>query len=132
MKKLINALLILTSLVGYLEWGEGNQSFFFQVEYDLLFGSIGTADSFSHPLIFIPLIGQLLLLITLFQKTPNNWMSVIGLICLSLIMYFLLFVGVLSSNMHIVLSAVPFTLVSFWFYQHRYALLKLKQHKGEL
>ena len=129
MKKLINAGLVISSLFGYMEWGDNQSSFIFQVEYSLLFGDAGSTDSFSHPLILIPLIGQVLLLITVFQKSPNNKLSVLGLICLSVIMYFLCFIGVVSTNLSVILSTAPFLILSFLFYQYRYAAAKKRAYE---
>ncbi len=112
MKKLFTLLLILTSLLGYLEWGKGNHAFLGQVEYELLFQRTPQQDAFMHPFVLVPLVGQLLLLISLFQKTPRRWMIYTGIICLSLIMVFLFAIGIMSGNLCIALSAVPFIITA--------------------
>ncbi len=116
MKKLINLLLLLTSLIGYLEWGTGNHAFLFQTEYELLFGGKGL-QNFLHPFVLLPLLGQVLLLITLFQKKPNKILGVGGIVCLSLIMLMILFIGFMSKNLMIGLSAVPFIICSILFFR---------------
>jgi hypothetical protein len=106
-KTLFNLLLLLSSFFGYLEWS--NQStFIFQLEYDLFFKIKTSPSTFTHPLILLPFLGQLLLLITLFQKTPNRVLTLVGLSCISLIMLMLLLVGILSVNMRIILGSLPF------------------------
>lgn len=112
MKRLLNIGLLLSSLLGYLEWGKDNHSFLFQVEYDLIFGTAGSTDSFLHPFILIPLLGQLALLVSAFQKKSNKALTLVGLCCLSLIMLFLFFIGLMSLNFRIALSACPFIVFS--------------------
>ncbi len=115
MKKIINLGLILTSMLGYLEWGAGYHEFLFQTEYNLLFGAGKTAQSFAHPFVILPLLGQLLLLITLFQKSPNKVMGIIGLLCLSVLLLFICFVGILAKNVSIVMSTMPFIFTAILF-----------------
>lgn len=108
MKKILNALLILTSLLGYLEWGGDHSMFLGQMEYELLFQRSPNTDTFSHPFVLVPLLGQLLLLITLFQKPPNRVLTFIGLGCLGVLLVFIFIIGVMGGNMKTALSAVPF------------------------
>ena len=117
-KKILSVCLLLTSLIGYLEWGKGNHNFLFQVEYSLFFSSIGTSESFLHPFILIPLIGQLILLFTVFQKMPSRILGIVGLVCLSLIMLFLFFIGLFASNIKIAISAVPFIITGIIFLRY--------------
>jgi amino acid transporter len=114
MKQLLNFCLLLSSLIAYLEWGGGNSTFLFQAEYDILFGASGTKETFAHPAVLIPLAGQLALLITLFQKRPNRILTLIGLISLSLLILFIFFIGLLSLNFKMALSALPFIVVGFF------------------
>jgi hypothetical protein len=114
MKQLLNLCLIVSSLFGYLEWGHNMHSFLFQVEYVLILKGKGTPDSFLHPLVLLPLVGQLLLLFTLFQKTPSRLLTYLGLTGLSLIMLMVLVVGVLSRNLGIICSALPFIMVAIF------------------
>jgi hypothetical protein len=107
-RKLLNICLLLSSLVGYLEWGKDNSAFLGEMEYHLLSEIDGLTDGLTHPFVIIPLLGQLLLIITLFQKTPSKAFTLTGLICLSLIMVFIFIIGLMSMNMKIALSAVPF------------------------
>ncbi|MCB0699271.1 MAG: hypothetical protein KDC11_05450 [Chitinophagaceae bacterium] len=107
MKKLLNLCLILASLIGYLEWGTGNKEFLFQTEYDLLFGAKSLMKAI-HPFVLIPLGGQLLLLFTLFQKTPSKKLTYIALASLSLLMLFLTFIGITAPNIKILASTIPF------------------------
>lgn len=114
MKKLLNAALLLTSLIGYLEWGGGNSEFLFQIEYDLIFGALKDPNNFKHPFVLLPMLGQALILITLFQKTPGRTLTLIGLACMSLLMLFILLSGVLGMNVRVVLSTLPFVITGIF------------------
>lgn len=111
-KKILNAALILTSLIGYLEWGAGNHSFLFQAEGEVLSKLFTDPMSVLHPLTLLPLFGQIILFLTLFQKTPNKIMTYIGLTGLAALLFFITLVGVLGMNYKIVLSTVPFIVTS--------------------
>lgn len=106
--KILNGLLILTSLVGYLEWGAGNSSFLFQAEYEVLRKLFTDPLSAVHPFTLIPLLGQVLLLATMFQKKPSRWLTIIGIVCLSLLLLLMFLIGLISFNFKILLSTVPF------------------------
>ena len=111
-KKTFNFLLIITSLFGYTEWGENHHAFIFEMEYEVLVNLSSKLTAFTHPLIVIPFIGQLLLIVTLFQKEPNKKLTFIGLGCLSLIIFMFLLVGMLSTNFKIIESTLPFLIVA--------------------
>ncbi|XZF15993.1 hypothetical protein ACTHGU_07635 [Chitinophagaceae bacterium MMS25-I14] len=114
MKKIINTLLVITSLFGYLEWGGGQHSFLFQAEAEILAKMKGNFMSVFHPAIVVPLIGQLLLLVTLFQRKPLRAFTIIGLSCLALIMLLILFIGLAARNMKMAGSAIPFIATAIW------------------
>lgn len=107
-KKWINVCLLLTSLIGYLEWGTGNHAFVVEVEAVLFLRNAGSHDALLHPVVIIPFCGQLILLFTLFQRTPARILTWIGLACLSTIMLLLFLAGLLSFNWKIIVSAMPF------------------------
>ena len=114
MKKFLNICLLLSSLIGYLEWGKGNHAFIFQTEYDLIFGASHGSATYMHPFVLLPLIGQLLLLVTVFQKIPSKVLTITGLICLSLLMLFIFFIGLLSVNARILVCSLPFILAGIF------------------
>ena len=113
MKKRLNLLLLLSSFVGYLEWAGGHHGFLIQMEYGLLFGDQQSAENFAHPMIMMPLAGQLILIYTLFQKTPSRFLSIVGLACLSILMLLLTFIAIADTNWRIGLSVVPFLVFAF-------------------
>jgi hypothetical protein len=111
MLRLINLGLLLSFLICYLEWGQDNSSFVFQTEYLLFFKKSEAVNTFTHPLIIIPFIGQLLILYTLFQKIPGKTITIIGMILLSILVLLIAFVGVLSMNFKIIVSTLPFIMI---------------------
>ena len=106
--RILNAIAILTSLFGYLEWGGGNSAFLFQAELEVLGKFFSDPVSAAHPFTLLPLFGQVLLLVTLFQKTPSRWLTYAGLACVGLLLMFMFLIGLLSFNFKILLSTVPF------------------------
>lgn len=111
-KKVLNGCLILTSLLGYLEWGVDNRMFLFQAEIEVLTKLFKDPLSAAHPFTLLPLFGQLILLFTLFQKIPGRLLTFIGLGCLSVLLLFMFLIGVISFNYKILLSTVPFIITA--------------------
>lgn len=106
--KLINVLLTITSLFGYLEWGGDNKMFLYQAIADI-FNKIFTAPaSVLHPFIVLPLTGIFILICTLFQKMPGRILTFFGIGCIGLLLAFMCVIGVISLNYKIMLSTVPF------------------------
>lgn len=112
MNRILNAFLLLTFLVGYLEWGGNNHLFIYQVEAELLSKAITYPGEVLHPFILIPFLGQLLLVYTLFLSTPKRVWVLTGLGCLSTIILFLLVIGILTPNLKILASVIPYLIVA--------------------
>ena len=112
--KILNALLILTSLVGYLEWGQGYHSFLFEAEWEVLAKLFTNPAEAAHPFTLIPLAGQVLLVFTLFQKVPSRVLTIISIASLGLLLGFMFIIGLMSLNVKIALSTLPFVLVSIY------------------
>lgn len=108
--KILNFLLILSSLFGYLEWGGGNHMFLFTAEKEIVTKLCIDPKSVIHPFILFPLIGQVLLMITLFQKKPSKTLTYIGMSMLGVLLLFMLFAGILGFNLKIICSTLPFLL----------------------
>ena len=112
--KILNALLIVTSLLGYLEWGGGNNILLFQGEADIILKLFTNPKSVAHPFILMPLLGQLLLLLTIFQKTPSRILTYIGIGSLGLLLGFMFIIGIISMNFKILLSTIPFLITAIY------------------
>ena len=110
--KILNSLLIITSLIGYLEWGGNSHSFLFQAETEILSKLFIDPISIFHPFTLLPLLGQLILLVTLFQRTPNKTLTFIGIGSLGILLLFMFVIGLLSINHKIIISTIPFLVVS--------------------
>jgi len=110
--KILNILLIVTSLIGYLEWSGNNQMFLFQGEAEIIYKLFTNPASVIHPFILLPLIAQILLLITLFQKSPSRILTYISIAGLGLLLGFMFIIGLISLNFKILLSTIPFLIVA--------------------
>ena len=111
--RILNALLIITSLLGYLEWSGDSHSFLFQAEVEVFKKLFTDPLSVLHPFTILPLLGQILLLITIFQKVPSKRMTYWGIGCLGLLLGFMFFIGLLSQHFKIMLSTIPFFIIAF-------------------
>lgn len=107
-QKILNAILMITSMLGYLEWGTDNRMFLFQGEIEVVTKLFQDPMAAAHPFTLLPIFGQLILLFTLFQKTPGKILTIIGLVCLSVLLLFMFLIGTISLNYKIFLSTLPF------------------------
>jgi len=121
--KILNVLLVLTSLGGYLEWGGGNHAFLFETEYDVLTRIFTAPQTVLHPFTIIPLIGQILLLITLFQKQPKKILTYSGIACIGILLGLMFFIGISGMNFKILISTLPFLITAI------YTLLYLRRKR---
>ena len=122
--RILNLLLIVSSLFGYLEWGNDNSSFLFEAEGELFPKLFTDPISVVHPFTMLPLAGQLLLVITLFQKRPNKWLTYIGMGGIGILLVFMFVIGLISLNVSIVISTVPFLAVGFLAVKHHRRLAR--------
>ncbi len=111
-KKLLNLALILSSLFGYLEWGTENHSFLFQAEAEILNKLFSDPNSVVHPFTLLPLFGQLVLAASLFQKQPGKILTYAGIGCIGILLAFMFVIGILSANWKILISTIPFLVLS--------------------
>lgn len=116
--KILNTLLIISSLFGFLEWGQNKKMFLIQIEAEIFSKIFKDPMSLIHPFILLPLLGQILLLITLFQKNPNRIMTYIGIGGIGILMALLFLIGCLNINFMILFSTIPFLVISFYTIRH--------------
>ena len=114
MKKLAICCAFFSILICYLEWAGGNSAFIYEAEYQILFQNKSKVDSFTHPIVLIPFCGQLLLLFSLFQKTPDRRLVFTGLSLMGILMLLIMLVGLLSMNGKIVGFTLPFLFSAVW------------------
>lgn len=116
--KILNFLLIITSLLGYLEWSGNSHSFLFQTETEIFSKILTDPISAMHPFTILPFIGQVILTITLFQRTPNKTLTYISIGCLGILLGFMFVIGLMSFNYKIISSTIPFLVVSILAIRH--------------
>jgi hypothetical protein len=111
--KIHSVLLLLSSLIAYLEWGGASQRYFlFQMEWELLKKAFHNVSNLAHPLVLMPLVGQFFLLVVLLQKKPNKSLFIIALCLLSTLIFFVLFIGFLSRNYKMIGFSLPYFLIT--------------------
>ena len=108
MSKLFNILLIITSLLGYLQWGDDMHTFLFQAEVDVLIKLVTAPQEMAHPLVILPLLGQIILVFSLFRKKTSLWLIYLGAGFLALLLAIVLLSGVLGGHFLTALSTLPF------------------------
>jgi hypothetical protein len=116
--KIFNALLIVTSLFGYLEWGTDNRVFLFEAEGQIILKLFNHPEAVLHPFTVLPMIGQLVLLVTLFQKKPNKILTYTGLAGIGLLLVLMFIIGLISLNVKILFSTLPFIIVAILTIRH--------------
>src|SRR5436190_23210593 len=119
-KKLLNLSLLLTSLIGYLEWGKDQSAFLFQAEAAMFTKGLADPLTVIHPLTILPLLGQAALLFTLFQKNASKRLTYFGIAGLGILLAFMFVIGLISLNLRILSSTLPFLVLAVVaFRQHR-------------
>jgi heme A synthase len=98
----------------YLEWGQDNSGFMFQMEWTAFMEARKSLSAIVHPFILLPFLGQILVLIAIFQKRSRRRLVVAGVLLLSLLVLMILLVGILAFNLKIILSTVPFLLIAVY------------------
>ena len=106
--------LFISSLFVYLSWGKESAAFLFQMEYEIVTKLFTNPTSALHPFTVIPMLGQLLLLITLLQKTPTTFLLKTGIGCLLFLIGFVFIIGLLSLRLPIIVSTIPFITLAFF------------------
>ncbi|NOS90715.1 MAG: hypothetical protein HOP30_02225 [Cyclobacteriaceae bacterium] len=110
--KIINGLVIFASLVGYLEWGKDNHQFLAQAELEVISKLLTDPLSVWHPFTLLPMAGQIILIITLFQSSPSRRLTTIGIACLGILIVFMFLIGLLGMHFKIIASTLPFVVLA--------------------
>lgn len=112
--KILNFLAILTSLFGFLQWGKGNSMFLFQAEAEVISKLFISPVDVIHPLTILPLIGQVLLLVTIFQKEPSKIITLIGVCALGVLLGLMFVIGLIDLDIKALVSTIPFFITVFF------------------
>ncbi len=112
--RFISSLILISSLIPNLNWGGENHAFLFQIELEIIKKLCSDPAQVIHPLIIIPVLSQVII-ITFGLFIPKVRPVYIGIIGLFLLFIFIFLAGFLSSNLWVILSAVPFVISSILF-----------------
>jgi len=123
--KLLNFFLIITSLFGYLEWSQNSHVFLFQAEGKIFSKLFTDPTSVLHPFTILPMTGQILLIVTLFQKVPSKKLTYLGIGCLGILLGFMFVIGLISLNYKIILSTIPFIVVAVLAVRYNRKIIRL-------
>lgn len=121
-RKMLNLGILITSLLGYHEWGTDNQYFIFQMEWEVITKMLDDVTAGLHPLILLPMAGQILLLISLFQKEPGRLLTYLGTGMLCLILAFIFLIGLLNLDIKVIASFIPFIVMVMLMIRHHWLL----------
>lgn len=108
MKRFINLGLLIAFLFCYLEWPPNNSTFIFQGEYEIFTNTKNWISNFTHPLILLGLIAQLILIYAFINPKVSTKLNHLGVIILTPIVLLFFVVGLLSFNFKIMGSTLPF------------------------
>ncbi len=116
--------------MGYLEWSGDSHSFLVEAEWELFSKVFTSPQSVIHPFILLPFMGQILLVITLFQRKPSKTLTYIGIGCLGLLLVCMFLIGIISLKYKIVCSTIPFLVLSVYTIKH-HSTKKIITLKGD-
>ena len=106
--QLLHVGLLLTSLIGYLEWGGDHAEFLAIMEWQVIQKAFKGPESVIHPLVILPFLGQVFLIYRSVKPNSPEWISYLGILFIGLLILMILVVGILAMNFKIIISALPF------------------------
>jgi len=109
--RILSLLLLLTSGLGYLAWGRDQHAFLFQAEAEVFRHVASRRDALTHPLVLLPLLGQVLLLITVLMSRPKRLLMYVGIGAIGILLLMILVIGLLVRDTRMIFSTVPFWIV---------------------
>lgn len=131
--KILNFLVIMTSLIGYLEWGNGEfHSFLFQAEGEVFSKLFTEPSAIIHPFILIPLGGQVMLLLSLFLKGQTRFLTYAGIMSIGVLLLMIFLIGILSSQYIMLASTLPFFVTSVMSFKYHRKQAKVSKSQSSL
>lgn len=97
-----------------MEWGQDQSSFVFEAALEVFAKQDGQMNSFLHPLVLAPFVGQLLIMFAFFQKQPKRLLLLAGIVLMGALVVMVLLAGSLSMNAKMVFSTLPFIASAVW------------------
>ena len=92
--------------------------FLLQAETEVIPKLFTDFSSAAHPLTLLPLAGQLLLVITLFQKSPGKTLTLLGMAGIGSLLSVMFVIGAAILDIKMVLSTLPFFLIGWMIVKH--------------
>ena len=111
-RKTVLLFLFFSTFIGYMEWGGGNNTFIFSSEMQIISKFFINPQAVLHPLIIFPFVGQLLLMVALIIRSPGKWLIHSAILLSGILFIPILLSGLLSFNLKVVLSTLPFFIFS--------------------
>jgi len=117
MKRLINLALLIAFQFCYLEWPPNNSMFIYEGEAKIFFMTDKWMDNFTHPVILLGLLAQILLLLGAVIANFNKRLNSLGVILLGALVLLFFVVGALSGNFKIILSTLPYLVLVVYYFR---------------
>ncbi|QNR24589.1 hypothetical protein [Croceimicrobium hydrocarbonivorans] len=121
---------LLSSLIAYLEWGGGQSAFLFEMEVQLFSDLFHQPEHFAHPLILLPLFGQMVLVYLITKPQAKRIGPLVAIISIGILLVFVLLGALLSWNPLMLISVLPFILISL-LWMLKYPSLKAQSSQSE-
>lgn len=104
----IAALLLLSPLIVYLQWGKNQSEFLLHAEITVFKTLLSQPQQLNSPFVILPLLGQLLCLPNLILMYKSTKLLVLAAVLLSSLIVMVLFVSVITLNILSFVSVLPF------------------------
>lgn len=111
MKRLLNLGLLITFQFCYLEW-PNHSMYIFEAEKEIFTKTENWISNFTHPIILIGLVTQIVLLLGVIQLKINSKLNNLSVLLLGTLVLLFAVVGVLSLNYKIIFSTLPFLILA--------------------
>lgn len=108
--------ILISFLMVYVEWGKESE-FLFQMQFDIFIHSANTFNILMVPVVFIPIIGQLLLFFSAFRNSDSKKTGLAGIIFCSLPVILVFIGGIFTGNLKMIISTLPFFIISFLYFR---------------
>jgi len=110
MHRMLNLAILVSFFVCYVDFGHDGKEFIGQTELYLL-TSVGEADA-TTLLAFILPIGQIILIFASIKPKPDKALTIWGMVLLGIVVLLVFGLGLLTGNMAVVSSTIPFLLAA--------------------
>lgn len=95
--------------LAYMEWGKGQHTTIGQLQWGFFTGQFAFWDTITHPLILAGLIGQSIVLLSVFVRI-KKWLIYSSMAMLGSVVFLISLAGVLAKNSWMMASVTPFWL----------------------